>query len=54
MNNRTLILATAAVIAVAVGVAASFFELIVLGVIAAIVAVALGLRRRSTREAPGR
>jgi hypothetical protein len=54
MLNRTLILALAAVIAIVVGVAASFFELTVLGVIAAIVAVALGLRGRLTREAPGR
>jgi hypothetical protein len=54
MLNRTIILATAAAIAIAVGVAASLFELTVLGVIAAIVAVALGLKGRTTREAPGR
>ena len=54
MLNRTLILATAAVIAIAVGVAASFFELTVLGVIGVIVAVALALKDRLTDEAPGR
>ena len=54
MPNRTLILALAAVIAIVVGSAASFFELIALGVIAAIVAVALGLRGRLTRQASGR
>jgi hypothetical protein len=54
MLNRTLILTIAAVIAVAVGVAASFFELIVLGVIAAIVAVGLRLRRQPTHQTPGR
>jgi hypothetical protein len=54
MLNRTLILAIAAAIAIGVGVAASFFELIVLGVIAALVAVGLGLRRRPTHDAPGR
>jgi hypothetical protein len=54
MLNRTLILTIAAVIAIVVGVAASFFELIVLGVIAAVVAVGLGLRRQPTNETPGR
>lgn len=54
MINRTLILAIAAAVAIAAGVAASFFELTVLGVFAAIVAVAVGLRGRRTREAPGR
>lgn len=54
MLNRTLIIAIASVIAIAAGVAASFFELTVLGVLAAIVAVALGLTGRRTREAPGR
>jgi hypothetical protein len=54
MLNRTLILGIAAVIAIAVGLAVSFFELIVLGVIAAIVSVVLGLRRQPTHETPGR
>ena len=53
MLNRTLILALAA-IAIVVGTATSFFELTALGVIAAIVAVALGLRARLTRQAAGR
>lgn len=48
MTNRTLILAIAGLLAVAVGFALSFFELIILGVIATIVAVTLGLRRRNT------
>ena len=54
MLNRTLILGLAAVIAIVVGSAASFFELTALGVVAAIVAVALGLRGRLTRHAAGR
>jgi len=54
MLNRTLILGIAAVIAIAVGLATSFFELTVLGVLAAIGCVALGLRRQRTREMPGR
>lgn len=54
MRNRTLILALAAVIAIVVGAAASFFELTALGVIAAIFAVAIGLRGRLTRQAAGR
>jgi hypothetical protein len=48
MINRTLILAIAALVAIVAGAALGFFELIVLGVIAAIVAVALGLRSRAT------
>ena len=54
MLNRTLILAIAAVIFIAVGFATSFFELIVLGVVAAIVALALRLRRQPTPDATGR
>ena len=54
MLNRTLILGLAAVVAIGVGLAVSFFELTVLGVLAAIVSVALGLRRQPTRETPGR
>jgi hypothetical protein len=54
MLNRTLILGITAVLAIAVGAAASFFELTILGVIAAIAAVALGLRRRLSHDAPGR
>ena len=54
MLNRTLILAFAAVVAIVVGAVASFFELTALGVIAAIVAVALGLTGRLIRQAPGR
>ena len=54
MRSRALILATTAVAAIAAGVAASFFELTILGVIAAIGAIALGLRGRLTRQAPGR
>jgi hypothetical protein len=54
MLNRTLILALAAVLAIVVGAAASFLELTALGVIAAIVALALGLKGRLTRHAPGR
>lgn len=46
MLNRTIILAAAAVIALAVGFATGFFELIVLGAIAGIVAVGLGLKRQ--------
>ena len=54
MLNRTLILGIAAVIAIAVGLAVSFFELTLLGVLAAIVSVVFGLRRQPTRETPGR
>jgi membrane protein implicated in regulation of membrane protease activity len=54
MHNRTLILGLAAVIAIAVGAALSFFELTALGVIAAIVAIALAVGGRLTRQAPGR
>lgn len=54
MLNRTVILGIAAVIAIGVGLAVSFFELTVVGVLAAIVAVVFGLRRQPTREAPGR
>ena len=54
MLNRTLILGIAAVVAIVAGVAASFFELIVLGAIVAIAAIGLGLRRRPTQETPGR
>lgn len=54
MLNRTLILALAAVVAIVVGAAASFFELTALGVVAAIVALVLGLRDRLARQAPGR
>lgn len=54
MPNRTVILALAAVLAIVVGAAASFLELTALGVIAAIVAVALALRGRLARQAPGR
>ena len=54
MHNRTLILGLAAVIAMVVGAASSFFELTALGVIAAIVAIALALRGRLARQAPGR
>ncbi|HEY7076393.1 MAG TPA: hypothetical protein VH418_13535 [Solirubrobacteraceae bacterium] len=52
--NRTLVLAIAAVAAIAVGVATSFFELIVLGVVAAVAAVVLGVRDRVTGGAPSR
>ena len=54
MLSRTVILGIAAVIAIGVGLAVSFFELTVVGVLAAIVAVVLGLRRQPPREAPGR
>ena len=54
MLNRSLILGIAAVIAIGVGLAVSFLELTILGVLAAIVGVALGLRRQPTRETPGR
>jgi hypothetical protein len=54
MLSRTLILAIAAVAAIAAGVAASFFELTALGVITALVAVALGVRGRPTHQTPGR
>jgi hypothetical protein len=51
MSNRTIILAAAAVIAVGIGFATGFFELIVLGAIAGIVAVVLGLKRQPAPEA---
>lgn len=54
MLNRTLILALVAMIAIVVGAAAGFFELTAVGVLAAIAAVAFGLRSRRTRQAPGR
>jgi len=54
MHNRTLILALAATIAIVVGAALGFFELTALGVVAAIVAIALALRGQLTRQAPGR
>jgi hypothetical protein len=54
MPNRTLILALAAMLAIGVGFALSFFELIILGGIMAIVAVSLGLRRRPTHDSPHR
>jgi membrane protein implicated in regulation of membrane protease activity len=54
MSNRTVILWIAAAMAIVVGLAASFFELTVLGVLAAIVCVALAVRRRPTQETPGR
>lgn len=41
-------------VAIAVGLAMSFFELIVLGVIAATVTVVLTLKRSPTHETPGR
>lgn len=45
------LLAILALLAVAVGFALSFFELIVVGIAAAIVAAALGLRRGRPRRA---
>jgi uncharacterized membrane protein len=51
VRNRTLMLAIAAVIAIVVGQALSFFELTVLGLIVAIVDVAVWLRGRLTRSA---
>jgi hypothetical protein len=54
MLNRTLILAIAAVLAIVIGAATSFFELIALGIVVALVAVGLGLRRRAAHEVPGR
>ena len=54
MLNRTLVLTITAVIAIVVGLAASFFELVALGVIAAIVAAFLALRRQPTHETSGR
>jgi hypothetical protein len=54
MTSRALILAIAAAAAIVAGVAASFFELTVVGVIAAFVAIALGLRRRPTHGTAGR
>jgi hypothetical protein len=54
MSKRTVILGLAAAIAIVVGLAASFFELTVVGVLAAIFSVARAVRRQPTREAPGR
>ena len=54
MPNRTIILALAALLAVGVGFALSFFELIILAVIMAVIAVTLGLRRRPIHDAPRR
>jgi hypothetical protein len=54
MSNRTIILAAAAVIAILIGFAAGFFELIVLGAIAGIVALWLGLKRQPAPETSGR
>ena len=54
MLNRTVILGIAAVIAIVVGLAVSFFELTILGVLAAIVCVALAVRRQPTHESAGR
>jgi hypothetical protein len=54
MQNRTVILGIAAVIAIVVGLAVSFFELTVLGVLAAIACAALAVRRQPTQETPGR
>jgi glucose uptake protein GlcU len=54
MLDRTPILALAAAAAIAAGVAASFFELTALGVITAIVTVALWLTDKRTRETPSR
>lgn len=48
--NRTLVLAVAAVLAVVVGVALSFFELIVLGVVVAAISAFLYLRREPAHE----
>jgi hypothetical protein len=53
MHHRALILAIAAAIAIAAGAATSLFELIVVGVLAALVAVVLGLRREPQGR-PGR
>ena len=54
MPNRTLILALAAMLAVGAGFALSFFELIILGAIMAVVAIGLGLRRRPAHDSPHR
>ena len=54
MLNRTVILGIAAVIAIVAGLAVSFFELTILGVLTAIVCVALAVRRRPTQESAGR
>ena len=54
MPNRALILATAAVAAIVAGVAASFIELTILGIVAAFVAIVLGLRRKPTHATHGR
>jgi hypothetical protein len=54
MLNRKVILGIAAAIAIVVGLALSFFELTVLGVIAAVGCVALAVRRQPVQETPGR
>ena len=54
MRNRTLILGIAAVIAIGFGLAAGFFELTVLGVIAALASVILGVRSKFANELPER
>jgi hypothetical protein len=51
MVNRTLVLAIAAGLAVVLGVALSFFELIILGVLAGIVSPILFLRREPAQGA---
>jgi hypothetical protein len=52
--NRTLVLAVAAVLAIVVGVALSFFELIVLGIVAVAISLLLYLRREPAHGAAGR
>lgn len=54
MLNRTLILAIGAVIAIVVGAALGFFELIVLGILGATVSVVLALRTKPTHAESGR
>jgi uncharacterized membrane protein YccC len=54
MLNRTLWIAIAAVLAIAVGFALSFFELILLGVLGAIVAAVLAVKGRTAGGTPGR
>jgi hypothetical protein len=54
MMNRTLIPAVAAPVLIAVGLATSFFELIVLGAIAAVVALVLAVKRQPGHDAPER
>jgi hypothetical protein len=50
MPNRTVLLTITAVLAIVVGAAVSFFELILLGIVAAVAAGVLALvdRRRAT------